>query len=155
MNFKNEEIGKIPRNDSVIQARCKRTTLATILLYFESQNYHPRTLSELIRESLEALEGSILATGFEGVTLFSEATRVFNERRMGNLNPNNRGKKNLFSNLVLEDRIVEHQDVTKDSGMGEMDEAVRKAMKDFKLPEDGIEGMKSAIKIAGEEGKED
>ena len=126
MNFSEKDVGLTLRNDSAVSTRCMRTTLATLTLYMESQGHVNRSLSELVRNSLEGLEHMIRANNFEGIDDPSEATRLLTERGMGNLNIKGRGKKNLWNNLVFEDRKVEGSSNTT------IDEMVKKVMDDLK-----------------------
>jgi len=103
-NFSTKEVGKIERLDSVLYARCKRTTLATIVLYMEKENRLPHSLSGLVRESLEGLEQILISNGAQEVLDTDEATHVLNERGFSNLNPNKKGGKNLWNNLVFDER---------------------------------------------------
>ena len=146
MNFSEKDVGLTLRSDSVVSTRCQRTTLATLALYMEDQGHVNRSLSELVRNSLEGLEHMVRKNGFEGVDDPSEATRMLTERGMGNLNIKGRGKKNLWNNLVYEDRKVESKD---DS---DILIAVKKAMGDFRTIDEGqnLDEVKEALGMVPE-----
>jgi len=141
------------KNDSVVQTRCKRTTLATLVLYLESKDgYIPRSISELVRDTLEGMEEMVIAAGASRVEDTSAATRILTERGFGILNTSSRGKKNLWNNLIIEDRRIER---TPDSGVGEIDDMVKRAMKSYKAPTNNTtkEEMKEALNMNKKEEK--
>jgi len=145
------DIGTTIKNDSIVQTRCKRTDLATLALYFEKgQQLRIRTLSELVRETIQMLAVIVSENGYEVVEETAQATQVLLDRGLSTLNSNYRGKRNLYNNLLFEDRKLEH---THDSGISEMDEVVKNAMKNFKpevlQSEEDKERMKEVKKILG------
>jgi hypothetical protein len=145
------DIGTTIKNDSIVQTRCKRTDLATLALYFEKgQQLRIRTLSELVRETIQMLAVIVSENGYEVVEETAQATQVLLDRGLSTLNSNYRGKRNLYNNLLFEDRKLEH---TYDSGMSKMDEVVKNAMKNFKpevlQSEEDKERMKEVKKSLG------
>ena len=145
------DIGTTIKNDSIVQTRCKRTDLATLALYFEKgQQLRIRTLSELVRETIQMLAVIVSENGYEVVEETAQATQVLLDRGLSTLNSNYRGKRNLYNNLLFEDRKLEH---THDSGMSKMDEVVKNAMKNFKpevlQSEEDKERMKEVKKSLG------
>jgi hypothetical protein len=87
------------KNDSIIQSTCKRTTLANILVWLESNGERINSISELIRTSLEILDEQIRRSGFSHVVNVDDAINILDGLK-GNLNPSKRGSKNLYLNLV-------------------------------------------------------
>jgi len=90
------------KNDSVVQTRCKRTTLATLVLWYYDQGERVRSISELARLTLEGmieiLKTSDVATIVEDV---EDAQRILQEFGLeGSLNPSGRGRRNLYCNLT-------------------------------------------------------
>jgi len=90
------------KNDSVVQTRCKRTTLASLVLWYYDQGERVRSISELTRLTLEGmvevLKNNGSATIVEDV---EDAQRILQEFGLeGSLNPSGRGRRNLYCNLA-------------------------------------------------------
>jgi len=118
------------KNDSIIQSTCKRTTLANLIIWQESSGERVRSISELVRTSLEILEEQIKKGGISNISKTSEAMKIVDQFTKDNLNPSKRGRKNLFCNLaelssisreVRKNKIIESTKTSKD----EIDNIIR------------------------------
>ena len=93
------------KNDSVVQTRCKRTTLATILVWYYDQNERIRSSSELTRMALEGFAEILRINGARDISDTEEADKILREFKIDNLNPSGRGQRNLYCNLTGLDSI--------------------------------------------------
>ena len=136
-NWSVKDVGKVERNDSVVQTRCKRTTLAILAFWYEEQGERARNLSELVRMSLEGLAEVLVNNGARKFEDTSQAAQVMEELGFGGLNPQKRGGKNLWNNLVHEDR-------KRDKLANELDQIVRRTMKNN--PQLGVTDLTKFVK---------
>lgn len=88
------------KNDSVVQTWCKRTTLASLVLWYDKQGERFRSLSELVRASLEGMEEIIRQSGEIVVENIDEAEEILKAFKLRNLNPGGKGRRNLYNNLA-------------------------------------------------------
>ena len=88
------------KNDSVVQTWCKRTTLATLVLWYDSQGGKFRSLSELVRTVLEGMQEIIRENGEVVIESTEEANEILEAFKLESLNPGGKGRRNLYSNLI-------------------------------------------------------
>lgn len=135
------------RNDSVIQIRCKRVTLATLGLFMHEKGITPRSYSDLCRLALEGLAEMVTSQNPTlQVSNPSDATRILEELGLGNLNPQNRGKKNLMENLQLENF---ERSQTQTAQSLSVQEIVAKAMAEESMREEEVPDIKEIRKALG------
>ena len=90
--------------DALVQSWEGRADLATIGLYMESKGYRVKHLSDILHFSIETVRELVLRAGSEFVNT-AEATLFLEDRTGVNLNPKDKGRKNLVSNLITESDI--------------------------------------------------
>lgn len=96
-----EEI--IESADTNFQVWCKRTELATIVLWYENNGISVKSRSQLGKMILEDFVTMIAKSGFDGVVReTTEAIGILRERGLGELNSQKRGERTLLSKLQLE-----------------------------------------------------
>ena len=84
----------------MVQTWCKRTTLASLVLWYDKQGERFRSLSELVRAALEGMEEIIRQNGEIVVENIDEAEEVLKAFKLRNLNPGGKGRRNLYNNLA-------------------------------------------------------
>jgi hypothetical protein len=104
MSKRNKTIDEVVKSaDTNFQVWCKRTELATIVLWYESQGIMVRSRSSLGRMILEDFTRMIAKSGFEDIVReTTEAIGVLKDRGLGELNSQGRGERTLLSKLQLE-----------------------------------------------------
>jgi len=91
-------------NDSVVQSRCKSTTLAVIAKYFSMKGHLTPSISYLVRLALEQLEQVILVKMPDlKIDNTSHARKVMAELGLSNLNPSGRNSYSLFAKQQAEE----------------------------------------------------
>lgn len=84
-------------NDTIVQTRCDRRTLATLLEFFRNKGIHVSSLSDLIRVTMEQMRH--FATEFEGakdILSTEDATYILKSLGRASLNP---GGRNMFTHV--------------------------------------------------------
>lgn len=98
------------RNDAAasIEARVRPTTLATIAVWMDKMGWKPRTKSELVRMSMEALEEQIVVAGIvPRVEWTEEALGILATFGLEGFNRNRRGGRALAQQLQEDERARE------------------------------------------------
>jgi hypothetical protein len=109
MTYKIEEVQRTRPTTAVVTTRCDQRTVATLLLFWHLKDEHPRSLSELLRLSLETLGDIVRSNHPElNITSTSQARQVLFESGMGDLTSGKRKNRgNLVNQLELEDMAAE------------------------------------------------
>jgi len=148
------------KNDSVVQTWCKRTTLATLTLWYDGQGGKFRSLSELVRTVLEGMEEIIRQNGEVVIENVEEASEILKAFNLDSLNPGGKGRRNLYSNLAGAsfgstnkevERVHEIRKMSEDkreSELAEIDGVVRQQVEKFNKAE---KEQKERISDASEE----
>ena len=93
-------------NDSVLQLRCDRRTIATLAEFFFNDGEQIMSLSQLGRMAIEELRQILVDNNLVDDVLSTEdATKTLDRLGMGNLNPRGKGKRNYTKALRIEQRI--------------------------------------------------
>ena len=77
-------------NDTVVQTRCDRRSLATILVAFREKGAHVTSLSSLLRMIIEQMRYVVLNSGTEEVLSTEDATTLIKGLGRAGLNPGHR-----------------------------------------------------------------
>lgn len=144
------------RNDSVVQCSVNRKELATIALYMYEQDVKPRSISELLRTTIEVLSTILVERmGAQKIETLKDANAVLDSLFVTTLNPSERLKKALLKNLQDEyenDELVFVSDKSPniEKLLGERNNLTDKYMKVIKS-----ESIKRGYIQADENGKEE
>ncbi len=93
------------KNDVLTQAWVDSRVLATLLVWMESLNHRPRTMSEVVREPLKAMVKMLVDSGEVKMIDDTIVARQLLEKRTGvDLSRGGRGGKNTLHNVVLTSR---------------------------------------------------
>jgi hypothetical protein len=116
--------------DTNFQVWCRRTELATIVLWYESQGISVKSRSSLGKLILEDFTRMIAKSGFGGVVReTTEAVGILRERGLGELNSQGRGERTLLGKLQLETlRPTGRREITQ----AEIEESIRRFKEDEK-----------------------
>ena len=110
--------------DTNLQVWCRRTELATLVLWYESGGTTIHKRSQLGKMVIEDMIEMIAKSGFEVVRETAEAIGILRERGLGELNPEGRGERVLLERLQLESKPQKRN-------MANIEEEIIKGAKQF------------------------
>jgi len=135
------------KGDALAQTWVDRRILATLSNWLDEVGLRPRSLSEVVRLTLEQVTEALVDRGdVDMVSDPSQATWVLESKYRAKLNPGGRGKKNLLHNIMLSERKREQAlqstgAVTRTSS----DKRVRIDTADIEEAKKAIESARSAL----------
>lgn len=89
------------KGDSLVQVWIDRRWLASLSVWLESNGVRTIHMSDVLRESLRELYEHLIKTGAVSEIDTMEAGRLLEDRYRVDLNPSDRGKRNLLHNQLL------------------------------------------------------
>jgi hypothetical protein len=103
------------KGDALVQVWLDSRELATISEWLDKGGQYTRFLSEVVKEGLHILCENIVENGeIKMVEETIEARNLLEDKYDINLNPNERGKKNVFHNQMLSERKKEEREAVPD-----------------------------------------
>lgn len=103
-----EQDNSLYRKDAFVQSWMDRRYIATLIKWLESQEVHPRFMSEVLNDSIVTMVSALVKQDQVSLVQFtSEADQVINRTVRTKLNPSSRGTKAHQLNLELDDSRLE------------------------------------------------
>ena len=91
------------KRDAMIQVWMDSRKLATLYLWLTKIGIKPKFVSEIINEAVDIITNNAIESGMiEGVDTTTQAREILSIFQI-DLNPSDRGKKNLLHNYMLDD----------------------------------------------------
>ena len=101
--------------DALVQTWVDSRKLAMLSNWLDDSEWVTRNLSEVVRFTIDMVVDRLLMDGeVEKIELTGQAREILDRKYRANLNPGDRGKRNLLHNKILDDRrtkVVEHSDM--------------------------------------------
>jgi hypothetical protein len=92
------------KGDALVQAWVDRRKLAVLSEWLDNSGHRTKFLSDVLKFTIDIVVDQLIENGLaEKIELTEDAVRILDMKYSANLNPNDRGKRNLVHNLQLDE----------------------------------------------------